>query len=248
MRKTRVNRFSSALFRKTGLLFAFLSGLYLLIFLASTLFRNIFQASFTIPLSLLIAVALCTLFFTFSALNDSLSWLQPLILLAITPWPMAYHRVPIFSLGTFIAAEILLYRLGFFERKKLVKFALSIAYFFLCEVLAGITSGEEALDITLSLLFMSIFLVFLLLVYGERWVVYLKEPKPPLSLSTLRVTSKEAEYLKALLGGKSIKEIAIEGGVKESTVRNTLARVYRKFDVQDKSALMAKCENYSITS
>jgi DNA-binding CsgD family transcriptional regulator len=151
-----------------------------------------------------------------------------------------------FSLGSFIAAEILLFRLGFFERSRIAKFLITIAYFFLSEILVGLYHGLPPVDIAMPILYTTFFLAFLLIVYGDKWIVYLKEPKPTLSLAELKVTAKEAEYLRALLQGSTIKEIAIDTGVSESTVRNTLARVYRKFDVQDKAALMAKCGGYAL--
>ena len=247
MTKPGAERLSPSLFRKTGLLFAGLSGLYLMVFIAALLFKESLPNQVSVRTPLLITMGMCTVLFTLSALYDSLSWLQPLILLVMTPLSMLHDTSSMFSLGAFIAAEILMYRSGYFERRKLVKFALSIAYFYLCEVLMGISSGARILEIISPILFMTLFLAFLMIVYGDKWIVYLKVPKPPLSLAAMKLTKKEAEYLKALLHGRLVKEIAIDGGVKESTVRNTLARVYRKFDVQDKSALMAKCENFSIT-
>jgi DNA-binding CsgD family transcriptional regulator len=247
MRKPKAENLSSTLFRKTGLLFASLAGLYLVIFTTVKLFRNSFPETFNISVPVLVTIGICAVLFTLSALYAQLAWIQPIILLIMTPFPMVHHISSMFSLGTFIAAEILLFRLGFFERSKLVKFLLSIAYFYLCGVLMGITSGTSILEIAMPILFMTIFLAFLMLVYGDKWIIYLAVPKPPLSLAALKITRKESKYLRALLDGTMIKEIAINDGVKESTVRNTLARVYRKFDVTDKSALMAKCENYSIT-
>jgi len=191
-------------------------------------------------------MGVCFALFVLSTLKESLRWLQPAILLVMTPLPMLRHGSSMFSLGSFIAAEVLLYRLGFFEHKKFAKFLVSIAYFYSCEILIGISSGARIMEVVAPIAYMTAFLVFLMIVYGSNWIIYLNTPKPILSLSALEVTKKEAEYLKALLAGRSIKEIAIDGGVKESTVRNTLARVYKKFDVQDKSTLMAKCENYSI--
>lgn len=247
MTKPGADRLSPSLFRKTGLLFAGLAGIYLLIFVAAGLFEKSLPFASTASTPLLITLGTCTVLFTLSALYDSLNWLQPLILLVMTPLPMLNHPSSMFSLGTFIAAEILMYRLGFFERHRLAKLMLSIAYFYSCEILMGVTSGASILEIIDPIIFMTLFLAFLMIVYGDRWIVYLKVPKPLLSLTTMKITKKEAAYLRALLDGHLVKEIAFDGGVKESTVRNTLARVYRKFDVQDKSALMAKCENYSIT-
>lgn len=247
MKKPNVESLSPpSLFRKTGMLFSGITGIYLLFQAALAIFEKSPLSSVSPGQPFLIFLGVCFVLFVLSALKPSLNWLQPLIFLVMTPLPMFQHSYSMFSLGSFIAAEILLYRLGFFEHKKLAKFLVSITYFYTCEILIGVSSGARFMEVVAPIAYMTAFLAFLMIVYGSNWIVYLNAPKPILSLSAMKVTKKEAEYLKALLAGRSIKEIAIDGGVKESTVRNTLARVYRKFDVQDKSTLMAKCENYSI--
>lgn len=246
MLKRRLEDLPASLFRKTGLLLACIASAYLMIFLVARIFGIVLPETYRLGTPLLITVGASATLFALSALYDSLNWLQPVTLFVLTPLSMLHHASSMLSLGTFIAAEILLYRLGFFEHKKLAKFLLSIVYFYLCEILIGLASGTSAFEIVMPILFMTIFLGFLMIIYGDKWVIYLKEPKPFLSLAALGITRKEAEYLRSLISGKSIKEIAIDDGVKDSTVRNTLARVYKKFNVADKSALMAKCENYSI--
>lgn len=234
------------LFRKTGILFAFLDSVLLVLFLAVRIFNDAIPANIDVSIPIIASFGVGMILFLVSAFNDSLAWIQPLLLLFTTPLPMMYHASSMFSLGSFIAAEILLFRLGFFERSRIAKFLITIAYFFLSELLVGLYQGISLVDISMPILYTTFFLAFLLIVYGDKWIVYLKEPKPTLSLAELKVTAKEAEYLRALLDGRSIKEIAIDTGVTESTVRNTLARVYRKFDVQDKAALMAKCGGYAL--
>ena len=228
------------------MLFAFLDSVLLLLFLVVRIFNDEIPASIDIRLPIIISLGVGMVLFLVSAINDSLAWIQPLLLLLSTPLPMLYHASSMFSLGSFIAADILLFRQGFFERSRVAKFLITILYFFLSELLVGLYQGLTLVDIAMPILYTIVFLAFLLIVYGEKWIVYLKEPKPTLSLAELKVTAKESEYLRALLDGRSIKEIAIDTGVTESTVRNTLARVYRKFDVQDKAALMAKCGKYAL--
>ncbi len=234
------------LFRKTGRFFALTCTVYLLFYLGIELFRPEEGRQIQSLLPMIVAMALLASLFLFSTLKPRLAWIQPVLLLAMTPLPMIYAETPIFSLGVFIAAEILLYRLGFFERYKLPKFILTILYFFLCQTFRGFRTGESVATILVYLLFLWLFLAFLLIVYGERWILYLREPRPQLFLSSLGLSEKETLYLKALLEDKSMKEIAIDHNVKESTVRNTLARVYRKFEVTDKSELKAKCARFSL--
>lgn len=228
------------------MLFAFFDSVLLLLFLVVRLFNDEIPASIDIRLPIIISLGVGMVLFLVSALDDSLAWIQPLLLLFSTPLPMMYHASSMFSLGSFIAAEILLFRQGFFDRSRVAKLLITILYFFLSELLVGLYQGLTLVDIAMPILYTIVFLAFLLIVYGDKWIVYLKEPKPTLSLAELKVTAKETEYLRALLDGRSIKEIAIDTGVTESTVRNTLARVYRKFDVQDKAALMAKCGRYAL--
>lgn len=244
MPKARDN--SLLLFRNTGLMSAGLMSLYLVTYHLENVFalNPDLMADLNPPMLIFIGVSM--ILFLVSALNEPLYWIQPILMLIMTPVPMLKHASSMFSLGTFIAAVIMLFRLGFFEQHKIGKFVLVISYFYLCEVLVGLTSGSGVLDIVVPILFTTIFLIFLMLVYRDKWIVYLNRPKPALSLAVMGITKTESEYLKAFLEGKSFKEIAINAGVKESTVRNTLARVYKKFKVPDKSTLMAKCEKYSI--
>jgi DNA-binding CsgD family transcriptional regulator len=237
---------SSSLFRKTGFMFASLSGLYLMIFSISMVLPHPDNPDTFVPLGTFLMLAAVCFLFLLSASIKSLNWIQPVLFLAITPLPMVRHSSSMFSLGAFLMAILLLIKLGYLEKHKLSKTIIIIAYFYLCEILAGLWSSASFQEILLPILFTTIALIFLQLAYADRLVVYLKEPKPTLSLLSLKVTRTESEYLRALLKGESIKEIAIDAGVKESTVRNTLARVYRKFGVSDKSSLLAKCENFTI--
>lgn len=235
-----------SLFRKTGFLFAGLSLSYLLLFAMLVVSDSITCLNQAPKAQYFVIVGLGAVLFCVSARVPRLYWVQPILLLAATPVPLLTHASSMFSLGFFIAAEILLTRLGFFKSTRIPKYILTIFYFYLCEILIGIKTGLSGLEIASPIVFMTIFLGFLVLVYGDKWKVYLIERKPNLSLASLKLSPMETEYLKALRSGRSIKEIAIDGKVKESTVRNTLVRVYRKFDVQDKASLMTKCEKYNL--
>lgn len=63
--------------------------------------------------------------------------------------------------------------------------------------------------------------------------------RPLLSLSAQGLSRVEAAYVRSILQGRSVKEIAYEAGVTESTVRNTLARVYKKLGVSSMVGLTA---------
>lgn len=55
-------------------------------------------------------------------------------------------------------------------------------------------------------------------------------PQGP-SLVAAALSERERAFAEALLAGRSVKETAYESGVSESTVRNTLARAYKKLGV-----------------
>lgn len=236
----------SELFKKTGLLFAGLLSLYVLIIYIGQIFKLYEKKPLSFDMFLLLIMAAVILVFIASALYEHLNWLQPVLLLFITPLPMFRFGESMFSLGAFSAATILLYRLGFFEKRRVLKFMLIMSYYYFCQLLVGITVGAPLLSLAMPLIFMTIFIMFLLLVFREKWIIYIQNEKPQLSLSQIGITKTEAEYLRETLAGKTFKEIAIDMQVKESTVRNTLARVYKKIGVTDKAGLATKCEKYTI--
>ncbi|MEI6386362.1 MAG: LuxR C-terminal-related transcriptional regulator [Spirochaetota bacterium] len=65
-----------------------------------------------------------------------------------------------------------------------------------------------------------------------------RRKKPRLSLSSRGLAEIEALYAIAFIRGKSVKQIALDYEVTESTVRNTLSHVYKKLGVPDKVGLM----------
>jgi DNA-binding CsgD family transcriptional regulator len=98
--------------------------------------------------------------------------------------------------------------------------------FFLCFALAVVT-GRSAQN-SYALIFFA---------FEEKLVVFLKEPKPRLSLVEKGLTASERTYVLAILAGQAPKEIAAEFEVAESTVRNTISHAYKKLDVVDMIAL-----------
>lgn len=234
------------LFRKTGLLFAGLLSLYILIIYIGQIFKLYDKQPLNFDMFLLLIMSVVVITFILSALYDYLNWLQPVLLLFLTPLPMFRYGESMFSLGTFSAAAILLFRFGFFENHRIFKLVIIMSYYYFCQLLVGLTTGAPLLSLLMPLLFMTIFIMFLLLVFRDKWIVYIQNEKPELSLSQLGITKTEAEYLRAIIVGKSFKEIANIMQVKESTVRNTLARIYKKLGVTDKTQLATKCEKYQI--
>ncbi len=238
---------SAALFRKTGLIFTCFFATVLLFAVSTLLFSGRYNPNFPTLLTNTVILAHACAGFILASLYPRFHSLQPIILLILTPLAMTIPGYALLSPGFFISAEILFHRLGYFEQQRIPKILINIFYFYLCQILVGVTTGLHFAFIFISLLATSLFILFLIITFGNSWVIYLSDPKPKLSLASLNLTRMEIVYLRFLLAGKSIKAIAIESGVKESTVRNTLSRVYRKFDVADKAGLIAKCDRFLLT-
>jgi DNA-binding CsgD family transcriptional regulator len=104
---------------------------------------------------------------------------------------------------------------------------------------------SDKLDSWLILLFavfgMLSFVSFNLMVIGLKsggLASIVDEERPVIVLSEHGLTRMQTAYVMSLLGGASIKEIACEAGVSDSTVRNTLAKVYKKLGVHNMVGLM----------
>ncbi len=70
--------------------------------------------------------------------------------------------------------------------------------------------------------------------------------RPRLSLSDLGLAPAERHYVLSIIAGESIKSIAEAAGVSDSTVRNSLARAYRKLGVSDMLGLVALAGRHDI--
>ena len=237
---------SETSFTRTG----FLAALLTLSFLTpcwaqSTRSSAFLTATLLNRSSFRISVCLVAMLLSISAFIRSLYWLQPIILFALIPAPMVLaDTANILSFYFFVCGTSLsnlLYSHGKHEKRKI---AIWVSYYCLCQVVVGIYQRVPPVNMIITVGASAGITLFLYNLFSEtRQAV---PHKPELSLSKLGLSKTESEYLLALIQGASIKEIAVDSGVKESTVRNTLARVYRKFDVHDKAMLLAKCEKYTL--
>lgn len=236
----------STLHRTTGLLGAGLCSVYILFLSLARQNPGFAVQSSRIQPANLISLGVLALLFLLSISRKKLAFIQPIILLVMTPMPMMVSWASMFSLGHFLGSCILLDRMGFFRSGHIAKSVLLVGYYLVCETLLGLSIKAHPAEILLPVAFVIVAVIFLFRISRERLVIYRETPKPELSLARLGITKKEAEYLRGFLTGSSIKEVASDKGVSESTVRNTMSRIYRKFGVPDKSGLLAKCENFSI--
>jgi DNA-binding CsgD family transcriptional regulator len=78
--------------------------------------------------------------------------------------------------------------------------------------------------------------------------VYVSRDKPRLSLTEKGLSPTQISYVLSRLEGKSVKVIALQNKVQESTVRNSLARAYKKLQIYDNAGLVTLGERYEVVS
>ncbi len=181
-----------------------------------------------------------------SAFVKWLAWIQPVAFLAIVPLPLLDSTVSFFGLGFFAVAVLLLFKIGFYDRHRILKALGSIAYILTIEVVSSFANHEELWEGLLPAFFILGFIFFLYLTFRDRIVIYLKEPKAKFSLVEKGLSESERIYIRAMARGENIKEISFKHGVSESTVRNTVSRAYKKLKISGKSALAIMAEKYEI--
>jgi hypothetical protein len=237
-------------FWKIGILFG---SLFVLAFWVNV-FQQLFQYHRSFPAFLfhsnaLANLALAGLFFL-SAYKTKLAWIQPALIMLYVPAPIlppsGDPNGHFYSVSFFVIGVIMLLRLGFFIRRRLLKGILCGGYLIAVEFVA-ILRDQQALPYAMvTLVFLMIYLTVLYLMFQERLAVYLKEPKPQLSLKAKELSGTESLYIMNITMGKTSKDIAYDYEVSESTVRNTLARAYKKLGVDDKTELAALAERFDL--
>jgi DNA-binding CsgD family transcriptional regulator len=193
-----------------------------------------------------LSLLLVGLFFIASALVQALAWGQPIVFLIVAPIPILNSTVSFFGLGFFVVGILLLFKLGFFSRYRIAKGIGSVVYLIVVEVAAALKNGESLYVGLMPGFFILAFIGFLFLTFRDRIFVYLKEPKPQLSLDAKGLADAEQLYTRAVISGRSVKEICFEFGVSESTVRNTLSRAYKKLGVVGKADMSNLANKYEI--
>jgi DNA-binding CsgD family transcriptional regulator len=196
--------------------------------------------------SYVIIQALVAVFFYVSTLNAKLNIIQPIIFLLIAPINFLDSHDSFYGLGFFMMATLLLFKIGFFEKGRIPKIVGLLVYLYGWELYAALRAGRNTSSPYTAVFFVTAFLLYLYILYKEQIIVYLKQPKPLLDLQAKGIADTEAAYILALAKGLNVKEIAGRFEVSESTVRNTLARAYKKLGVQDKAELSAFLADYTL--
>ncbi|MBU0926393.1 MAG: helix-turn-helix transcriptional regulator [Spirochaetes bacterium] len=184
--------------------------------------------------------------FLLSGFFERLRWIQPLMFIVLSPVSIISDAQSIYGLGFFVMGVILLERAGFFVKRRSIKFFIVLSYLLVIEIVAVVVSKRPIADAVSPTFFIAAFGLFLWFLYNDKLVTMLKEPRPSVSLVDKGLSAAERSFVLLTLAGKSHKEIAVEFDLKESTVRNTLARAYKKLGVEDRVGLAIIGERYEI--
>ena len=233
--------------KATGLLFAFVDFLgFCLNFVIGTQHGRSLYSLFSswTQISLLAAIAL----FLLSAFIAPLRWLQPLVALVLGPVAVITGPRHIYGLGFFVVGVALLERAGFFRKNRRPKIILVAAYFLAQELAAAFIGHQSLFEALSPTLFTVAFGLLLWYLYRDRLLVFLREPKPKLSLTEKGLSPAEKTYILALIEGKAAKEICLDYEVSESTVRNSLSRAYKKLGVEGHPELMSLAGKYEVVA
>ncbi|HUX37679.1 MAG TPA: sigma factor-like helix-turn-helix DNA-binding protein [Rectinemataceae bacterium] len=233
--------------RVSGIIFACVFLMGYLINIPNVLSRGdgIWRALF-LPNQLVTIASACL--FLVSALVAKLKWLQPAIFLLSSPIAIIPEPWTIWGLGYFIMGVVLLERTGVFHKRRRLRVGLLVLYLFAMEVAAVFYMKRPAFDAVAPTFFISAFGLFLWFLYKDRLVVFLKEPKPRLSLAEKGLTHAERAYVLAVMEGRSAKEICVDYDVAESTVRNTLARACKKLEVEDSTGIAVLAATHEVVA
>ena len=233
-------------FRTTGLIFAsvFFIGYVLNVVLNLLNGDTVMYAlAAKNQIILLVTIAL----FVLSSFFDRLKIIQPMLFIFSAPLVIIPDPQNIFGLGFFIMGILLLERTGFFLKKRLFKGILLSSYLLIMEITSVLLSKAPLFNAIAPTFFITSFGLFLWILYKDKLVIIMKEKKPTLSLSEKSLSIAEKSFVLETLSGKSHKEIASDFELKESTIRNTLARAYKKLDVEDRVGLALIGERFEIT-
>ncbi|GAB1454735.1 hypothetical protein MASR2M48_00300 [Spirochaetota bacterium] len=185
--------------------------------------------------------------FALSALFDRLNFIQPAVFILSAPFSIIADPQNIYGLGFFIMGILLLERTGALKDKRPLKIIFLGSYLLIIEVISVLLSKRPLADAISPTFYIASFILFLWILYKDKLIIIMKEKKPVLSLSEKSLSIAEKSFVLETLSGKSHKEIASDFELKESTVRNTLARAYKKLDVEDRVGLALIGERFEIT-
>ncbi len=184
--------------------------------------------------------------FLIISLYENLIWLHPVLLLASTPVPLSINISSMYSFAAFVIAIVELYRMGYFRRSGFFKISIIFTFYIMSIALVGTALNVFIIEIITANVFVVFFFLYLIPVFQGKWQITVVRPREKIRYGELNLSKRETDFLKACLSGESFKEIAVEHHVSESTVRNTFAHIYRKFNVNDRADLLSKFADFDI--
>lgn len=191
-------------------------------------------------------VALISILFFLALRYPRVRLVEPFLFLAISTIPFFQSPESIFGFGFFAVGSIMLFVDGHLSRRPMLKLIL-LGLYLLTLLIASSILTRTSIETTLALpLYMVAFFLFIFLTFQDKIIVFVRASKPVVRLSEHGLTDKEVAHLQALLAGHSMKEIAWQHGVKESTIRNSLSRAYHRLGFTDKAQLFQWAEAHEI--
>ena len=151
-----------------------------------------------------------------------------------------------YGLGFAVVAALVLFRQGSFATRPTAKAVLLSAVGAGLFALPVLLIGKPGLGLAPAGISVGIyiFIVFGLAKGGEMSA--LAPRKMVLKLSDYKLSPREVGIVKARLGGRSVKELASDFGLAESTVRNAMSAAYHKLNVEGSEGLVALGERYRV--
>jgi len=242
----RIDTSAMNLLQKSGFFFFSVASFFLVLYIVIVILLPDTAAIPRYPPEMLFLIGLFAVGFLLASIIDDLVWLEPVLLLAFLPIHLSDHITSMYSMCAFIIAIIELYRIDYFKTGGLVKILLCFAYYALSIALVGTALGVFFVEIAMPIIFIFLFFLYLLPVFKGKWQIRIARPRQMIHYKELNLTDRETDYLREYLHGAAFKEIAAHHLVSESTVRNTFAHIYHKFNVADKAELLSKFADFDI--
>ncbi len=160
----------------------------------------------------------------FSSLQSS----QALGLLAMTPIVSWQTGNAFYGLGFAVLASMLLQRMGFFFRGARPKAIALSAALTAAQLASAMTAQKPALAAVSALASGAVYYLFAAAIVKGRVLSWLAVKMEVVDLAMLGLSRREREFVLERVGGKSIKQIAIERSLCQSTVRTVMSCAYEK--------------------
>ena len=187
------------------------------------------------------------LLFVASAIIPVLVFLQVTLCFSMSAIITASSLNCFLGLGFSLAAAIMVFRLGGFLRQPMIKAAFFAFFGSLALTVPIFCSNKPALAHIPALIVAAIYSVLVYcLARGRVLSAFGPKKKPVLKLAAHGLGAREIQVILATIGGATIKQIAYDLKLSESTIRNTLARGRHKLGLDTREDVGALRERYRV--